>query len=255
MNPMLEQIGLSISSSVEERLFVEYGAIFVTVATPPPGIVFANAEEVTRFQATLEVDRDTFGSHEITLQAQALAALLEASESLRRDGKTLSARSADAGARSYEDTVALWIRNVSRGLAHWTASGEITGDLAESLMALSPIEQVGPILNLEENRNVFFGTFFDRSILYSVAAPGASQHLTLLAFDVAEYEDSGVETELNRRGWHRTVPNDLPHFTYLGYKSDELPELGLKRVTRTVGEQLYGFWVPDTSRLPGTSAR
>src|SRR6185369_8049224 len=101
----------------------------------------------------------------------------------------------------------------------------------------------GVILDLEDKEHLYFGTFFDRSILYSVAAPGASQHLAMLAFDVAEYQDTGVESALERHGWFRTVSNDLPHFTYLGRRESELPELGLKRVLRRYGETDYHFWV------------
>lgn len=105
------------------------------------------------------------------------------------------------------------------------------------------------ILELEETEQLFFGTFFDRSILYSVAAPGASQHLSMLAFDIAEHEDREVDPVLGRHGWRRTVPNDLPHFTYLGHGRDSLPGLGLQRIERTYGERLYEFWIPDLDRL------
>ena len=77
----------------------------------------------------------------------------------------------------------------------------------------------------------------------------ASQHLSMLAFDVAEYEDRETERILGRYGWYRTVPNDLPHFTYLGRAEDELPAIGLRRVERMYREQMYGFWTPDPDRL------
>ena len=101
------------------------------------------------------------------------------------------------------------------------------------------------ILELEDTQQLYFGTFFDRSILYSVAAPGASQHLSLLAFDVAEYQESSVEVVLENHGWFRTVVNDLPHFTFLGRRQEELTELGLKRVVRGYAGIEYHFWIPD----------
>jgi hypothetical protein len=102
------------------------------------------------------------------------------------------------------------------------------------------------VLELECTEELWFGTFFDKSILYSVAAPGASQHLSLLAFDLREYEVDGVRQVLNENGWFRTVPNDLPHFTYLGYRTSELPSCGLKEVVRDYGGPLYSFWIPDS---------
>jgi hypothetical protein len=117
------------------------------------------------------------------------------------------------------------------------------------VLKLSAVKQIEIILKLEDEEQLWFGTFFDRSILYSVAAPGASQHLSLLAFDVAPYDDELVEQTLNRHGWFRTVPNDLPHFTYIGYNRDRLPELGLKLTERVYGERQYGFWVPDIDTL------
>jgi hypothetical protein len=71
----------------------------------------------------------------------------------------------------------------------------------------------------------------------------------MLAFDVAEYDDSTVESILGRHGWYRTVPNDLPHFTYLGYDEEVLAQLGLQRLEKVYGERVYGFWTPDLVRL------
>ncbi|HSB11547.1 MAG TPA: hypothetical protein VLM38_18810 [Blastocatellia bacterium] len=249
MNSALRRMAGAVSSAVEERLFVEYGSVFATAATPPPTIMFADAAQVEAFQSSLRVDRAVVGEHPITLQADALRALLAAAARMTQKGGSISARAADAGARSYEDTVRLWTRNVTRGLEHWQSLGRITNEHAQAISALTPAQQIAPILELEEAEQLFFGTFFDRSILYSVAAPGASQHLSLLAFDAAEYEDAEVENELARCGWYRTVTNDLPHFTYLGRTRDALPDLGLKRVTRTFGEHVYGFWIPDLDTL------
>ena len=248
MTVSLRDIAASISSPVELRLFSEYGAIFLTAATPPPTVIFATSKEVDQFQSSLSVGRGRFGEHTIELQSPAIEALNAAASDLSRAGRSLSARAADAGRRSYEDTVGLWTRNVTRGLEHWEELGRITPENATSIRELTPVEQVGIILDLEDAEQLFCGTFFDRSILYSVAAPGASQHLSLLAFDVAEYQDTAVESALEGQGWFRTVVNDLPHFTYLGRREDELTELGLKRVVREYGETEYHFWVPD---LPG----
>src|SRR5437870_5191162 len=215
MKSSLQTVASSISSSVERRLFAEYGAVFATAATPPPGFNFDDAGQVDAFQPSLSLASGYFCEHEIWLQTAALAALSVASSEMAERGGSITARAADAGGRSFEDTVRLWMRNVTRGLEHWKHLERITQERAESIARMSPAEQIAAILNLEESEELFFGTFFDRSILYSVAAPGASQHLSMLAFDVAEYEDREVSRLLGRYGWYRTVPNDLPHFTYL----------------------------------------
>jgi len=249
MNHRLVELASSVSSRVEKRLFAEYGAVFATTATPPPTIIFANSIQVDAFQSTLTLKTGVFGDFEIHLQEDALNALSAAAADSARIGFNVTARAADSGGRSYDDTVRLWLRNVSRGLDHWESESRIAQQRAKSIRDLSPVEQVGVILDLEENEKLFFGTFFDRSILYSVAAPGASQHLSMLAFDVAEYENPEVKAVLGKHGWHRTVPNDLPHFTYLGHDEAVLPLLGLRYMEQPYGDRVYGFWTPDLDRL------
>jgi len=249
MENSLSNAATSISSPVERRLFAEYGAVFATTAVPPPVIIFADAAQVESFQASLSIGSAVFGDHQIGLQAKALDALVAAASEMAEKGGSITARAADAGGRTYEDTVRLWTRNVERGLEHWQQLGRLTRDRAESIQELVPADQVAAILDLEDTEQLFFGTFFDRSILYSVAAPGASQHLSMLAFDVAEYMDREVERMLGRHGWYRTVPNDLPHFTYLGHDEAKLPDLGLHRIERTHTDRMYDFWTPYLDRL------
>jgi hypothetical protein len=243
----------SLSSPVEKRLFAEYGAIFATIATPPPVIIFNDSGQVEAFQSSLSVSRGVFGNHEIQLQSVALDALATAATDLAERGGSLTARADDAGARSYEDTVRLWTRNVARGLDHWEGLGRISREHAQAIVSSSHIDQVSTILSLEDADQLFFGTFFDRSILYSVAAPGASQHLSMLAFDVTEYEDPETDEVLGARGWFRTVPNDLPHFTYLGGDQSSLFGRGLRPIERINGGRVYVFWTPDVDRLLDTA--
>lgn len=244
MTKLLE-IASSLSTPVERRLFAEYGAMYITRATPPPVIMFAGAGEVKAFQTALDIGKAKFGEYEIELQAEATRALIAAREAATGSGLSLTARAADAGRRSYEDTVGLWLRNVERGLEYWLALGKLDAPRAEYVQTLSPVEQIAVVLEMEKQEQLYFGTFFDKSILYSVAAPGASQHLSLLAFDVAEYKDAAVERILKAHGWFRTVMNDLPHFTYLGYQENELPALGLKQVPGRYGDMTFHFWVPQ----------
>lgn len=245
MSQLLFNIASSITSPVESRLLREYGAIFLTKATPPPTLIFADSEQVESFQSSLSVAGGSFGEHLIELQSTAMKALTAAQEEIKRRGGTLSARAADSGRRSYEDTVKLWTRNVTRGLERWQAEGRISSDQADAIIGLTTVEQVAVILDMEDTEQLYFGTFFDKSILYSVAAPGASQHLAMLAFDVAEFEDDRVEKILGEFGWHRTVVSDFPHFTYLGYIKEELPSLGLRQVSWAYKGRDYWFWIPN----------
>lgn len=232
---------------LERRLFAEYGAIFVTRAVPPPKLIFESEDEVARFQASLDVSRARLGQYEIELQSAAMRELIAAAGEVAALGRSLTARDSDAGRRSFAETLALWRRKVSRGLEHWVRMGRMAERRARQIAAMELLEQVAAILELEENESLYFGTYFDKSILSSVAAPGSSQHLSMLAFDVAEYADQFIERALARHGWHRTVIGDLPHFTFLGYEESELASLGLKRVDRDFGGRSYGFWVPDLS--------
>ena len=101
-------------------------------------------------------------------------------------------------------------------------------------------EQVRAVLELEK-QGIYFNKFFNNSILYSVAAPGASQHLSMLAFDVNEYRNPEVREILEKHGWFQTVRHDSPHFTFLGRPKEELSKLGLFEVQTYNGK----FWVPN----------
>ena len=101
-------------------------------------------------------------------------------------------------------------------------------------------EQVSAVLELEQD-GIFFSKDFSKSVLYSIAAPGTSQHIAMLAFDANEFLDGRVRELFGANGWFQTVLSDLPHFTYLGLREAELPERGLKRAV--VNGQT--FWIPD----------
>src|SRR5262249_44903759 len=151
----------------------------------------------------------------------------------------------DSARRSYQQTLALWQRNVSRGLDHWLSRGGLTALQTETIRSLPITSQVEAVLQLEESRKLFFSTYFDKSILQSVAAPGASQHLSMLAFDLADFSDSTAEAVMALNGWYRTVLSDLPHFTYLGHPESTLSDLGLKQVVRESDGCAYHFWIPN----------
>lgn len=238
-----------LTSRLEQRLALEYGAVFLTSAVPPPKIIFRDDGEVTSFQASLKTARHQFGPHEIELQSPAMEALLAGADQARSAGLTITPRSADSGRRSYEQTLDLWTRNVVRGLAHWLEARQLNQAEANRIRALETSAQVEAVLELEDSRQVYFGTFFDKSILYSVAAPGASQHLSMLAFDVTEFQDERVERILAAHGWYRTVLSDLPHFTYLGFDEPALRESGLVLSVLKYNNHTYRFWLPSPDLL------
>ena len=229
---------------VARRILNEYGAVFFASngATPPPVCIFAGAEEVETFQRAASVAAQQIGGVLIELQPAAMRALLAAREEALVEGLDITPRDgAESARRGYADTVRLWNSRLLPALEHWRAQGRLTVEEAERVRLLPVREQVGAVLELERT-GVYFSKDFSKSILYSVAAPGASQHLSLLAFDAAEYGDVRVRRLLARHGWFRTVRSDCPHFTYLGLPESRLPAHGLRRIETRDGE----FWVPNS---------
>ena len=223
-------------------LLREYGAVFVCRGgvTPPTRVVFKDENEVTAFQNSLKSEKISLGGFTLELQSAAVAALKLAVNEAEKSGLRISPRGADSARRSYSQTVTLWASRVNPGLRYWSEKGRISKEEAERIRTLSPYEQVLEILALEK-KEIFFAKDFSKSIIYSVAPPGTSQHLSMLALDVAEHDNARVRGILAKYGWFQTVVSDLPHFTYLGVSESELPSLGLKKVEN--GGRV--FWVPD----------
>jgi hypothetical protein len=232
----------SDSDEVGMRVLSEYGAVFVARGgvTAPPVLIFEDDAMVARWQSSTKIARENFGGINIELQEAAMKALKEARAEAESAKLSISPRAADAARRSYSDTVKLWQSRVNPGLAHWVKEGKLEKEEAARIRALSPREQVPEILRLE-GEQLYFNTDFTKSILSSVAAPGTSQHLSMLAFDVKEFENPEVRATLARHGWFQTIPSDLPHFTFLGTSESELPSLGLKKTT----DSGRTFWVPQ----------
>lgn len=229
---------------VARRILNEYGAVFFAAggALPPPVCIFDGAEEVETFQRAATVSAQEMGGVLIELQPAAMRALLAAREEARGRGLDITPRDgAESARRGYADTVRLWNSRLLPALEYWRAQGRLSDAEAERVRRMPVREQVGAVLELERG-GVYFSKDFSKSILYSVAAPGASQHLSLLAFDAAEYSDVRVRSVLARHGWFRTVRSDYPHFTYLGLPASRLPAHGLKRIETRDGE----FWVPNS---------
>jgi len=228
--------------AVARRVLEEYGAMFVAEGVSlPPTCVFGSEEEVERFQREAEWRAEKWDGATVELQPAAMGALVGAREETRAAGLRLTPRGgSEAGRRSFEDSLRLWRSRCDPALEHWCARGRLRTDEAGRVRGLQPREQVAAVLELERG-GLFFSKDFSKSILRSVAAPGASQHLAMLAFDAAEFADARVRRLLARRGWFQTVLSDLPHFTYLGLPEADLPARGLRRVES--GGQT--FWIPE----------
>lgn len=226
----------------QQKLLREYGAVFVARGgvIAPNRVVFQDQNEVAEFQSRLNVKGSEIGGHTLELQFVAMDALLSAKAVASNAGLSILPRGSDSARRDYDGTVNLWNSRVEPALTHWVGLGRMTEDQAARIRALEPYEQVPEIFALEEE-GLYFAKDLSKSIIYSVAPPGASQHLSLLAFDVAEFDDMNVRRILADHFWYQTVVSDLPHFTYLGVPADRLPELGLKNVEH----HSRGFWIPD----------
>jgi D-alanyl-D-alanine carboxypeptidase. len=228
------------TDAVQVRILNDYGAVFLATDSVrvPPVCMFKTREEVENFQAGTNIATEVIDGAEIQLQAAAMEAYLNARREAQSKGLNITPRDgSEAGRRSFEDTVRLWNSRFEPACAYWLKKGRLTAAQVEKLKSLPVNEQVKEVLELEK-RGIFFNTFFNKSILYSVAAPGTSQHLSMLALDINEYENKKVREIMHKHGWFRTVRNDAPHFTYLGYEESELQKLGLKRID---GD----FWIPN----------
>lgn len=223
------------------RILQEYGAVFAaTNVRLPNRVIFPDEQAVRGFQSQTGAVKRRIGSVTVELQPAAMRALEAAIREAQGLNLFISPKGTDAARRSYSDTVGLWRQRVNGAIAHWVAAGRLTRRDAEQLRALSPVAQVPEVLRLEA-KGLYFSTNFDKSILQSVAAPGTSQHLSMLALDLAQHADPRVRELLARHGWYQTVSSDLPHFTYLGVSESALRGRGLKR--HLLGGRT--FWVPD----------
>jgi hypothetical protein len=210
---------------------------------PPPLCVFKNEAEVASFQSNAKSSAERIGGSTIELQPAAMRALLEARDEAIKGGLNITPRGGtEAARRSFQDTRRLWETRFLPALVHWQKKGRLTKAKADQLRALPLDQQVSEVLELEK-KGIFFSKDLSKSILYSIAAPGTSQHIAMLALDVTQFGDLRVRRILARHGWFQTVKSDLPHFTYLGVTEDQLPTLGLYAVMS--GDQK--FWIPNVN--------
>ena len=233
------------ADAVSRRILEEYGALYVAdkKVKPPPVCVFRNEEEVRKFQEDAGYEAERIGFDEVELQPEALKHLRKAREDAQKEGLDITPRDgAEAARRNYDDSLRLWNSRFEPALAYWLGQGRLTQEQVERLRSLPLFQQIGEVLELEKS-GIYFSKDLSKSILYSIAAPGASQHIAMLAFDVNEFENPRVREIMAKHGWFQTVLSDLPHFTFLGLKEKDLPKHGLRSVE--VNGQV--FWIPNVA--------
>lgn len=238
----LEDVCPVDTNVVAHRIFQDYGAKYVATSDVkyPTKCVFESEEEVAEFQRGLKTKTATIGGRTIELQAEAMNKLLKAQAAAAKRGLKITPRGASAARRGFADTHRIWLSRFEPALNHWTRRGRISAEAAAAARKMQILDQVAQVIEWEEN-DLWFSTGFNRSIFSSVAAPGTSQHLSMLALDVAEFGNLNVRKILNEHGWYQTIINDTPHFTFLGLDEDELPERGLR--LEFAGQ--FTFWIPN----------
>ena len=230
---------------IAARVFAEYGAMFVADKSvrAPQTCMFVNAEAVDQFQRSVPFRSANFVGTEIVLQSAALDALLNARDEITALGLDFTPLDGTvAGRRSFNETVILWHSRYFPALSRWQRQGVISGEEADDA-GFETRKQIEKVIEWE-SRGYLFAPGYSRSIFSSVAPPGTSQHLAMLAFDVVEHSNPLVREILNRHGWFQTIVNDPPHFTFLGVDTAELPKRGLRPVTRGSNT----FWVPNMEK-------
>src|ERR1051325_364166 len=234
------------SDPVARRILEDYGAMFLATkkVKPPPVCIFPGEAEVAKFQDDADYVTENIEGADVDLQREAMKQLLKAREQALKENLNITPRDgAEAARRSYQDSYELWNSRFLPALDYWLGQGRLTAADVARLKALPLHEQVAEVLELERD-GIYFSKDLSKSILYSIAAPGTSQHIAMLAFDVNEFDNARVREILAEHGWFQTVLSDLPHFTFLGLKEKDLPKHGLKSVV--VDGQT--FWIPNIVR-------
>ena len=232
-----------LSDPVARRILEEYGAMFLANkrVLAPPACLFTTEDQVTAFHEAAGFVAETIADAEIELQPEAMKALLKARNEAQKEALDITPRGgAEAARRNYEDSLRLWDTRFSPALDYWLAQGRLNDEQVARMRALPLHDQVAEVLELEKS-GIFFSKDLSKSILYSIAAPGTSQHIALLALDVTEFDNPRVREILAQHGWFQTVLSDLPHFTFLGLKEKDLPKHGLKSVI----VEGQNFWIPN----------
>ena len=254
LNAALSGRGISASSfcntsdATERRILMEYGAVFLASRSVsiPLKFMFDNEAKTSEFQASVKQSKEIVSGTAVELQEAAMKALLDAVAEAEKKNLMIKPRGgSEASRRSYAKTVDLWNKRIVSGISHWKAVAnakgkKLTDAEAKNLSSLSGLAQVKEVVRLEAE-GFFFSTAQNKTIFASVAAPGTSQHLFMLALDIEPYNDPRTHKIMAENGWFQTAYLDDPHFTFLGLKESALQSLGLK--SRSEGGHI--FWTPQ----------
>jgi len=238
-------------SRFARKIFIEYGAMFVASneVQLPPSCYFPDETSAAKFQLTLKTSTALVDGIEIRLQAPAMASFMKVLDAAKQlNVRIVPLDGPIAAARTYSDTVTIWNSRYEPALQFWVNRGKIMPDEAAQLASMSFESRIGRVIDWE-SQGYLFGTGLRSSIFSSTAPPGASQHLSLIAFDMAGNVTPLVTAIFNASGWFQTVKGDPGHFTYLGVFEGELPKRGLRQVYLNG----HRYWVPDLPDSPVTN--
>lgn len=230
-------------SILARRVFAEYGSIFSASETVilPSTCIFIDEAEVSAFRSKAPITQINVNGVNLLLQKDAAQALSRVVTDAAQQSITIAPLDGPiAAARTFYESTRIWNSRFEPALRYWVQTGKITAEEESAVRAMKLAKQVEKVIEWEF-RGLLFGTGRMRSIFSSTAPPGTSQHISLLAFDVAPPLTPTKRSIMNAHGWYQTVVNDPLHFTYLGVTEAELPRRGLKAVL--VDGIIY--WVPN----------
>jgi hypothetical protein len=231
------------ASLLARRAFAEYGAVFAATEKViiPPTCIFADEAAVSAFRSKLQVQQVTIRGTNLLLQKDAANSLIQVLVDADMQGITIAPLDGSiAAGRTYYETLRIWNSRFEPALEYWSRRGMISAEEALAIRSMKLDQQVEKVIEWESKR-YWFGTNRRRSIFSSTAPPGTSQHISLIAMDIAPPLTPSKRALLNARGWFQTVKGDPGHFTYLGVPESDLPKRGLKAVL----SDGISYWIPD----------
>jgi hypothetical protein len=238
-------------SVLARRVFSEYGAVFAATekVTLPPTCIFADEAAVTAFRSKLQIQQLTIHGTNLLLQKDAADSLTQVLADAEMSGVTIAPLDGPiAGARTYYETLRIWNSRFEPALRFWSRRGMIASEDVAAIRSMKLDQQIERVIEWE-SKGYWFGTSRNRSIFSSTAPPGTSQHISLIALDVAPPLTAVKRSLLNARGWFQTVKGDPGHFTYLGVPESDLPKRGLKAIL----SEGITYWTPDLTDLQAPS--
>ena len=236
------------ASALARRVFAEYGAVFAATekVSIPTTCIFADEAAVSSFRAKLQIQQVTIQGTNLLLQKDAADALTQVLVDAEMQGITIAPLDGSiAGGRTYYETLRIWNSRFEPALEYWSRRGVISAEELAAIRSMKLDQQVEKVIEWE-SKGYWFGTNRNGSIFSSTAPPGTSQHISLIALDVAPPVRPSKRSLMNARGWFQTVKGDPGHFTYLGVPESELPKRGLKAVL----SDGISYWIPNFIDAP-----